>query len=264
MKTLKKSVQTFLDVKEQHATARELFEAAQRSGEGFIEARAAFFATGTTYEAARQELHTQAQALLNKGKLRTEYDSLDKQDRFIVLCALREVGAEELLNTQRQTPAFEELAKEWLHASRVYTAAQALRDLRLRSALDDFNTDLADRVGRFGEAGNDAIASYEETLASIEEEGDNSLEAAQAVLNESRSDYDRLCDELIDVVTRLKDSGQFDWAIRELDHEVWLAVRALIERHLPQLEALPQHQPKRHVEVLTRESEDAEDAQEVA
>jgi hypothetical protein len=263
MKTLKPAVQKFLDVKEQHETARELFETARTSGENFSEARNAFFASGSAYEAARQELYAQAHALLNKGKLRAEYDSFDKQERFIVLCALREVGAEDLLNSQRQTPAFDELAKEWLHASRVYTAAQVLRDLRLQYALDDFNAALPDRVSRFGEAGSDAIASYEDVLGSFEEEGDFSLDAAQAVLNESRSDYDRLCDELIDAVIRLKDSGQFDWTIRELDHEVWLAVRAIIERHLPQMETLPQPEPKRHVEVLTREDE-AEDAEQVA
>jgi hypothetical protein len=263
MKTLHKAVQRFLDVKEQHAAAREQFEIARRSGENFIEAREAFFASGSTYEAARRELFTQAETLFNKGKLRTEYDAFDKESRFVVLVALREVGAEELLNRQRQTPEFAELAKEWLHASRVYTAAQVLRDLRLKFAFDDFKTALPDQVGRFGEAGSEAIAIYEANLASIEEEGDNSLEAAQALLTEIRSDYDRLCDELIDDVVRLKESGMFDWTIRELDHEIWLAVRALIERHLPQMETLPQPEPQRRTEVITL-ADEAEDAEEVA
>jgi hypothetical protein len=240
MKLLNEAVRMFQETCVRHDQLKEAFRDPRGAGVDFLDAREAFFACQPAYEAARQELTEVVRTIHKRARLISEYDRLGTELRIVVIRALREEGLEELLDTRRKIRSFGELVQAWYLAKVVADVAAALRDARYSFEDEEFDRILVVCAHERGEAGELVMANYEDTLESRSDDGANSWDAVRVVNDEARRNFEGLCDEIIEMVERLRASGDWEDEKQHLEHDVWRALCSYIEIHTPKLQPAAQ------------------------
>jgi hypothetical protein len=254
MKRLIEAVGTFQETCLRHDQNRQAFEDPESAGLDLLDAREAFFAYQPTYEAARHELVQIAQTLQVRGRLISNYDRLPKDLRAVMLRALREEGQEDLLDTRRKIRSFSELVQPWYLAKQLQNIAQELRDARFYLDDQEFDRLLATLPKRCGESGEFVLANYEDALESFKDDGANSWDAVRVVFNDALRSFEDLSEEIIEAAARSRAEGSWKAEIRNLDRDIWTALRSYIERHtrqpLPQEDADERADPRVDLETI--------------
>jgi hypothetical protein len=240
MKRLSEAVRMFQEACVRHDQLKDAFRNPLNALQEFLDAREAFIACQPAYEAARQELLEVLRGMHNRGRLISDYDRFPAELRIVVLRALREEGLEELLDARRKTRSFGELVQSWYLAKVVADVAAALRDARFRFDDQEFDQILTRVAEERGEAGELVLANYEDTLESRRDDGANSWDAVRIVNDEARRHFEDLCDQIIDMVDRLRSSGDWEEEKHNLDLDVWRALCSYIEIHTPKLQPAAQ------------------------
>jgi hypothetical protein len=253
MNKLMSVVRTYLAVRDQYETARDLFRSLNASDDAFLEARQGFYDVEPQFEQAQRAFELSVNQIFKNGRLRIQFEALDKDNRFIVLSSLRDVELEKLLEERNKSASFLDLIDQWKLARSVYEANKALFQLRLHSTNEEFDAEKAEALERFGEGGATALTEYDEKLEIFAGTDQNSWDAVKMNLDETRRVFEIVCEDLIEAVVVLRANGQWEYVKRDMDILTWRSILPFIEERVvmePQRQ-LAEPETMREVEVLT-------------
>jgi hypothetical protein len=89
-----------------------------------------------------------------------------------------------------------------------------------------------------------------DALASFNDDGANSWDAVRAVFNDALRSFENPSDEIVEAVARSRAEGSWQEEIRDLDRDIWTALRAYIEQHTRK--PIPQEQRDERLVLIMR------------